>query len=71
MAIRRVLIVNKTLTDLNISNCNIDWINAKILSEGLAKNQTLKTLNVREKRRQRRANEIDSFRFCFSWRLIR
>jgi hypothetical protein len=46
IALRRVLITNKTLERLNISNCNIEWISAKMISEGLAKNSTLHVLNV-------------------------
>jgi len=47
VALRRVLIFNKILQSLNISNCNIDWTCAKLISEGLEKNFTLNTLNVR------------------------
>jgi hypothetical protein len=49
VALRRVLVINKVLQRLNISNCNIEWISAKLISEGLAKNSTLHTLNVRLK----------------------
>lgn len=47
VALRRTLIVNKVLQNLNLSNCNIDWTCAKLISEGLKKNSTLKTINVR------------------------
>ena len=44
VALRRVLIVNKVLQYLNISNCNIDWTSAKLISDGLERNFTLKYL---------------------------
>ena len=47
VALRRVLVMNKSLRHLNISNCNIDWINAKLLTEGLKKNSTLQKLSVK------------------------
>ncbi len=47
VALRRVLIVNKVLQSLNLSNCNIDWTCAKLISQGLEKNSTLNILNVR------------------------
>ena len=48
IALRRVLMVNKSLQRLNISNCNIEWISARMISEGLMKNSTLHVLNVSE-----------------------
>jgi hypothetical protein len=50
VALRRVLIVNKILQRLNISNCHIEWISARVISQGLAKNATLHVLNVSEKK---------------------
>jgi hypothetical protein len=47
VALRRVLIVNKTLQNINISNCNIDWTCAQLIGQGLEKNSTLNLLNVR------------------------
>jgi len=46
VALRRVLLVNKVLQRLNVSNCNIDWTCAKLIGQGLQRNSTLKTLNV-------------------------
>lgn len=46
VAIHRVLMKNKTLQILNISSCNIDWINAQLIAQGLKRNTTLKTLGV-------------------------
>jgi hypothetical protein len=54
VALRRTLSINKTLRNLYASNCNIDWINAKLISEGLAKNNTLRVLNVRATSQGRR-----------------
>ena len=48
VALRRVLTVNKVLQRLNISNCNIEWMSAKLISQGLQKNSTLLELNVKK-----------------------
>ncbi|UJR16067.1 hypothetical protein I4U23_002980 [Adineta vaga] len=55
IALFRGIEANRTIVDfdiswilqrLNISNCNIDWTSAKLISEGLQKNSTLDLLNL-------------------------
>ena len=67
VALRRVLTVNKVLQSLNISNCNIDWTCAKLISEGLRRNSTLKILNVRSKFS---FEDSKTIHFHISYRLI-